>query len=232
MTEKKSKILVWDAPVRVFHWLMVLSFAGAYLTSEGERWRLVHVTLGYTMGGLIAFRILWGLVGTRYARFSSFVRAPYSVIRYLKSMLNGTPEHHIGHNPAGAVAIVMLILLGAVLVTTGWSIYNDVGGEWLEELHEVAGNLMLLVVGVHIAGVMVASWLHHENLARSMVTGMKEGTPSEGIRRPWRPLAAAILVAALGFCWFQWRSAPSQVLSGSVTLENAKYGSKGHDDDD
>lgn len=232
MTEKKSKILVWDAPVRVFHWLMVLSFAGAYLTSDGERWRLVHVTLGYTMGGLIAFRILWGLVGTRYARFSSFVRAPSSVIRYLKSMLNGTPEHHIGHNPAGAVAIVMLILLGAVLVTTGWSIYNDVGGEWLEELHEVAGNLMLLVVGVHIAGVMVASWLHHENLARSMVTGMKEGTASEGIRRPWRPLAAVIVVAALGFCWFQWQSAPSQALSGSVTLENAKYGSKGHDDDD
>ena len=68
------KVLVWDAPVRVFHWLMVASFAGAYLTAESERWRLLHVTLGYTMAGLVAFRIVWGLVGTRHARFASFVR--------------------------------------------------------------------------------------------------------------------------------------------------------------
>ncbi len=79
------KILVWDAPVRVFHWLMVFSFAGAYLTAESERWRMLHVTLGYTMAGLVVFRIVWGLVGTRYARFSDFVRvgAPLTVLIYL-----------------------------------------------------------------------------------------------------------------------------------------------------
>lgn len=69
------EVLVWDAPVRVFHWLMVLSFAGAYVTAESERWRLLHVTLGYTMAGLLAFRVVWGLVGTRHARFASFVQA-------------------------------------------------------------------------------------------------------------------------------------------------------------
>jgi len=234
MTEAKSKIRVWDAPVRVFHWVMVVSFAGAYLTSEGERWRLVHVSLGYTMGGLVAFRILWGLIGTRYARFSSFIRGPSAVMRYVKSMLNGKLEHHVGHNPAGAVAIVLLILLSAALVMTGWSIYNDVGGEWLEELHEVAGNLMLAVVGVHIGGVIVASWLHRENLVRAMMTGMKEGLPSEGISRSWRSLALMILVAVLGFWWVQWESAPSQTASASVsvTSENAKYGTRDHDDDD
>ena len=98
--------LVWDVPVRVFHWLLVLCFAGAWLTAESEHWRLVHVTLGYTMAGLVAFRVLWGLVGTRYARFASFVRGPSAVLGYLKSLIGRHPEHHTGHNPAGALAIV------------------------------------------------------------------------------------------------------------------------------
>ena len=178
MAEAKTKILVWDAPVRVFHWLLVLSFAGAYLTAESERWRLVHVSLGYTMGGLVAFRILWGLLGTRYARFANFVRGPAAVMRYGRALLRGQPEHHVGHNPAGAVAIVLLLLLSMALVASGWAIYNEVGGDWLEELHEVAANVMLAVVGVHVAGVVLASWLHRENLVRAMVTGKKEGPPT------------------------------------------------------
>ena len=83
------KVLVWDAPVRVFHWLMVFSFAGAYLTAESERWRLLHVSLGYTMAGLVAFRIVWGLIGTRHARFSDFVRGPVAIARYVGGMLRG-----------------------------------------------------------------------------------------------------------------------------------------------
>src|SRR5664279_4256436 len=106
----KTKIMVWDAPLRVFHWLMALSFAGAYVTAESEHWLLVHLTLGYTLGGLVAFRILWGLMGTRYARFGSFIRGPSAVLRYGSTLLNGKPEHHVGHNPAGAVAIVLLLL--------------------------------------------------------------------------------------------------------------------------
>ena len=89
-----TKIKVWDAPVRVFHWLMVLSFAGAYLSAESERWRLLHVTLGYTFGGLVAFRLVWGLVGTRYARFANFVRGPQAVLTYLRSLRKGQPQHH------------------------------------------------------------------------------------------------------------------------------------------
>jgi cytochrome b len=203
MTESTTptKILVWDAPVRVFHWLLVLSFAGAYLTAESERWRLVHVSLGYTLGGLVAFRILWGLIGTRYARFASFVRGPAAVVRYGRAMLSGKPEHHIGHNPAGAVAIVLLLLSSIVIVASGWAIYNDVGGHLVEELHEGASKVMLIVVGIHVAGVLVASWLHHENLVRAMVTGNKDGAPSEGIRRAWRPLAIVILLCVLGFWW-------------------------------
>lgn len=203
------KILVWDLPIRVFHWLMVLSFVGAYLTAESESWRLVHVTLGYTMAGLVVFRILWGLIGSRYARFSNFVRGYKSVARYVGSLLQGRPEHHIGHNPAGAVAIIGLLGLTLVVGVTGWATYNDIVGKWLEETHEVAANIMLAIVIVHIAGVVMASWLHHENLVGAMFSGRKLGTPAEGVRRTWRSVAVLMVVAVLGFWWMQWQSAPS-----------------------
>jgi cytochrome b len=204
----KSRILVWDAPVRVFHWLLVFSFAGAYLTSESERWRLVHVTLGYTMAGLLAFRLVWGIVGTRHARFASFVRGPTAVLAYLRSLLSGAPAHFTGHNPAGAVAIVLMLCAGAVIAATGWATYNEMGGDWLSELHEGAANAMLAVVVVHVAGVIVASRLHRENLARSMVTGSKTGDRADAIRSAWWPVALVILASALVFWWLQWKGAP------------------------
>lgn len=218
MAGKSSKILVWDAPVRLFHWLLVLSFAGAYLTAESERWRLVHVTLGYTLGGLVAFRVLWGLVGTRYARFGSFVRGPTAVISYLRSLFRRQPEHSVGHNPAGAVAIVLLLLSSAMVVASGWAIYNDVGGELLGELHEGASNFMLVVVAVHVAGVALASWLHHENLVAAMVTGQKAGTHMQGIARSWAWLALVLMVAVLGYWYLQWQSAPARVPGPAVPV--------------
>jgi cytochrome b len=222
------RILVWDAPVRLFHALMVLSFATAYLTAETERWRLLHVTAGYTMAGLVAFRLLWGLVGTRHARFASFVRGPRAVLAYLKGLLAGHPAHHVGHNPAGALAIVMLLGLTAVSVASGWSIYNEVGPDALEEVHEFAGNTMLLVVLVHVAGVIVSSRLHHENLARAMLTGRKAGLPADGVAHAWRSVAALMLVAVLGFWAWQWQSAPAP---GSLAAP-AMHGERGHDEDD
>lgn len=184
MTPHSSSIRVWDLPVRLFHWLMVASFAGAWLTAESERWRLVHVWLGYTMAGLVAFRLLWGVVGPRHARFVNFVRGPQAVLRYLKSLLSGHAEYHEGHNPAGALAIVALLGLAALTTTLGWATYNDLGGEWLEEAHEAAASAMLAVVGLHLAGVVVASLAHGENLVRAMITGRKpahaEADPQQG----------------------------------------------------
>ena len=200
-------VRVWDAPVRVFHWLMVLCFAGAYITAESEVWRLVHVTLGYTMAGLVAFRLVWGLMGSRYARFASFVRGPQAVLAYVRSMLRGQPEHHTGHNPAGALAIVAMLLLTAGIAASGWVVYNDLAGEWVAEVHEVLSHAMLLVVGIHVAGVVVASAMHGENLARAMVTGRKLGTPAEAIRSTWRVVAVLLLLAVLGFWALQWGSA-------------------------
>ena len=222
MQATDSRILVWDAPVRVFHWLMVLSFAGAWLTSESERWQLVHITLGYTMAGLIAFRLLWGLVGTRYARFAQFVRGPQAVWKYLHSLRTPRPQHHTGHNPAGALAIVLILLAGSALTLSGWANYNEIGGNWVEEFHEVLGNGMLLLVAVHVAGVVVSSRLHRENLARAMLTGRKDGAPSEGIRSSFAWLAAVLLALVLAFWWSQWRSAPHAAEQAVLTAPTTR----------
>jgi cytochrome b len=203
------KILVWDAPVRLFHWLMVASFAGAWLTAEGERWRLVHVTLGYTMAGLVLFRIVWGLWGTRYAKFSSFVRGPKAVARYVSNLLRGRHEPYAGHNPTGAIAIVALLGLTALVALSGWLMYNDFAGGWLGEAHEAAANAMLALVGAHVAAVAWTSWRLRENLVGAMITGRKAGKPEQGIARDWRGLAAVMLVAVLGFWWAQWAESPA-----------------------
>ncbi|MCM2253084.1 MAG: cytochrome b/b6 domain-containing protein [Ramlibacter sp.] len=223
------QVLVWDAPVRVFHWLMVLSFAGAWLTADSERWRLIHVTLGYTMAALVAFRILWGLVGTRPARFSSFLRGPAAAARYLRAALRGRPEHHTGHNPAGALAIAGLLLLAAGVTASGWAHYSDLGGHWLEEAHEAAASLMLALVLVHLAGVAVGSWLHRENLVRAMLSGRKSGAPQEAARRAWRGVAAIMLVAVVGFWVVQWNSAPA---GGADAALSGLAGGRHHDSDD
>jgi cytochrome b len=227
----QRKALVWDAPVRVFHWLLVASFAGAWLTAESERWRLAHVTLGYTMAGLVVFRLVWGLVGTRHARFASFVRGPRAIGGYLRSLLRGRPERHTGHNPAGALAIVALLLLAASVAFTGWATYTDAAGHWVGELHEGIASAMLALVGVHVAAVLATSWLHRENLVASMITGRKPAPRHDAIRAPWRSVAAAMLVAVLGFWWMQWQSAPA---GGIVATSAAAHGSTmtGDDGDD
>lgn len=179
----RNKILVWDLPTRLFHWLLAASFIGAFLTAESEYWRDIHVALGYTVVGLIGFRLVWGVVGSRYARFSSFAFGSSKVVAYLKSLLGGSPQHYVGHNPAGSWVIYGLLLLGLLTGASGYATYNELGGEWLEELHEAAANTMLALVGVHVAGVLVSSLLHRENLVRSMIDGYKHGEAGAGIRR-------------------------------------------------
>lgn len=214
------KILVWDLPVRVFHWLVVFCFAGAYLTSESESWRLVHVTLGYTMAGLVAFRLFWGVFGTRHARFSNFVRGPKAVIRYLGGAFRRAGGQGVGHNPAGALAIVALLGLAIAVTGSGWANYQELGGHWLEEVHEVAANAMLALIGVHVAGVLVASWLHRQNLVGAMFTGRKPGPAEDGLRHSWRIVALVMVIAVLGFWWVQWDSA----YAGDPPVASSRHG--------
>lgn len=193
-----NRILVWDWPTRVGHWLMALSFLVAYVTGDSEEWRLVHVMAGGALAGLVVFRLVWGLVGTRHARFAAFLRSPVAAGRYLLGLAAGRAEHHTGHNPAGAWAIVALLGLGLLAAASGWPVYQEIGGEWLEEFHEGAVNGMLAVVGLHLAGVVVGSVSHRENLARAMLTGYKLGAPDEALAsaRVW---AVPILLGVAGY---------------------------------
>lgn len=195
--QEKSK--VWDLPVRVFHWGLAASFAGAYVLSESERLRNVHVALGYGALALIAFRILWGFVGSRYARFASFAYGPGAALRYLRDALRGRPQHYTGHNPAGSWAVYAILLVGLATGVTGYLQYNDLGGESLEELHEVMANAWLVLVGLHVAGVVFSSFVHRENLALAMVTGRKRGEDGIAWPRTVRGVGLGLATALAGF---------------------------------
>lgn len=173
MHANEKPIRVWDLPTRLFHWLLAASFATAFITSESEKWRDVHVLAGYTLAALIAFRILWGFVGGGYSRFAEFLPTPRKLIDYLKSLLAGKPRHYVGHNPAGAVAIFLLLGLGIAATASGYAAFNEFGGHFMEEAHEAAANGMMAMVAIHLAGVIISSWLHRENLVLAMVTGWK-----------------------------------------------------------
>ncbi len=197
-----DRILVWDWPTRVGHWLMALSFLIAYVTGESEAWRLVHAMAGGALAAIVVFRLVWGVLGSRHARFASFVRGPAAAWRYLGGLARGRATHHTGHNPAGAWAI--LALLGLALLTTlsGWLYYQDMGGDWLESMHEATAGIMLGVVAVHLAGVLLGSLAHGENLAAAMLTGYKRGPAAEAIARSWAWLAWLLPGFALLGAWW------------------------------
>ena len=192
-----QKILVWDWPVRLGHWLIVGGFILAWLTSESETFRLVHALAGGVVVAVALFRLPWGWIGSRYARFVDFVHGPGAVVDYLGGLLQRQPGDHVGHNPAGGWAILLLLGLGLITGASGWTIYNDLGGDWLEELHEGLAATLLAVVVVHVAGVVTGSLAHRENLVRAMLTGRKHGAPEAAIASA-RPLAAIVLIAWVG----------------------------------
>lgn len=193
---QSGKVLIWDLPLRIFHWTLAAAFAGAYFLAESERLRNVHVVLGYTVLGLIGFRLLWGVAGTRWARFRSFAFGPRALIEYITELVTGHARRYIGHNPAGSWAIFGMILLALLTGVTGWCTEQNIGGEGLEDLHGAIANAWAALVVVHVAGVVVESWVHRENLVAAMVTGYKRGTRGDatGASR-WRAgVALAVLV--------------------------------------
>jgi cytochrome b len=202
-----QRILVWDAPTRVFHWLQVLSFSAAYLTAFSERMRNYHVALGYILLGLLVFRLLWGFVGTRYARFRSFLFNPKEVVVYLLTMAKGKPAHYLGHNPAGSVSVWLLLALGLFICVTGVMALQDDASDLVVDLHGLATNVMLGVIVLHLIGVLMSSILHHENLVPSMFTGLKSAESDEAIRRSYKWLGV-LMVAAVIIFWFAYVKRP------------------------
>ena len=223
----KSRVLVWDLPTRVFHWLLALSFTGAFVTAESERYRDVHVLLGYSVLGLVVFRLVWGLVGTRYVRFGSFAYGPRSVATYVKSLFTRSPQRYVGHNPAGSWAIYGLLALSLLAGVSGYATYADIGGRWMEEAHEALATALLALVSVHIAGVVLSSLLHGENLVRSMLSGYKRGKTGEGIARSHRLIGAALVAAVAAL----WVAGPDSLSPTSTDAGHAAASVKYHTSD-
>jgi cytochrome b len=193
------RILVWDAPTRIFHWLLVGSFIGAFVTSDSERQRAVHILFGATLLLLIAFRLVWGIVGTRYVRFASFAFGPRDVLRYLRGVATLTGRRYLGHTPAGSWAIWLMLGLGLAVGATGYAAQYD-GPEWIEETHGALAWALLAVVVVHVAGVVLGSVLHRENLVGAMITGRKRGDAAHAIAGS-RWLVGAALAALVLAVW-------------------------------
>jgi len=187
MKTKIPQVKVWDRFVRLFHWLLVAAVLTAYF-SEGEpRW--LHTTAGYTVATLVLLRIVWGFIGPRHARFADFVYPPRAVFAYLAALVRRAPLRYLGHNPAGGAMVVVILLMLLATTTMGLMLYavHDGGGPFslfiqkgpeafahsLEEIHEILANITITLAVIHVAGVLVNSWLHRENLIKSMLTGYK-----------------------------------------------------------
>jgi cytochrome b len=187
-----QRVKVWDLPLRLFHWALVIAIAIAFLSAEEDsalnEW---HVLSGWIAGVLIVFRVVWGFVGGEHSRFSDFVH-PSHIPDHVSDLLRGRAEATLGHNPLGAMSVLLLLVLIAATVWTG-----AFGGESVEDLHEIIGWTLLAIVALHVAAVIVMSVLQRENLARAMVTGDKPAARHLGAVDSRPPSLIGIILALL-----------------------------------
>ncbi|MDH3694170.1 MAG: cytochrome b/b6 domain-containing protein [Gammaproteobacteria bacterium] len=166
------QIKVWDPFVRLFHWSVVILFLTNYWLIESGS---LHDWLGYTLAALVAMRLIWGVIGSPYARFSNFFPTPRRLKSYLSNLMNGQPTRNVGHNPIGSMMILILLSLLIVLSISGWMIGLDMfwGVDWVETLHETTANIIQILVVFHVAAVLAADLWHKEGLLKAMITGWK-----------------------------------------------------------
>jgi cytochrome b len=198
-----------DAFTRTLHALLALSFVGAYLTAGSEGFKLVHVSSGYTVGGLLVARAVWGLLGPRHTRWS----AMWGKLRGLGDWLRGVQKGHVAWRQAQnlymAAAVLTVLLAIAPVVLTGYAMEQEWTGDWMEEVHEFFGNFMLAAVLTHTSGVVVLSLLRGRNLATPMLTGRVEGKGPDLIQSNHWFWAVLLLIAVLGFGFWQWQQSSS-----------------------
>ena len=180
-TDVRIWVRVWDPLIRLFHWSLAASFAVAWLSARASD--DLHMLAGYTAGGLVLLRVVWGVIGTPYARFTGFVRSPRTVMAYIRAILRGTEARHVGHNPAGGAMILALLAGIVATATTGWLLTTDAfwGDERMQHLHRWSAYGVLLLVAGHLAGVALASFRHRENLVAAMIVGRKRAADGETV---------------------------------------------------
>ena len=219
---------IWDAPTRLFHWLLVILMGVSWYTAEKHHME-IHRWSGYAVLGLILFRIYWGLVGSETARFSGFVKGPKRTLAYLRTLPGRAASHTVGHNPVGAVSVVAILLAVAAQVIFGLFAVDIDGlesgplsymvsfdtGRLFAKLHGWSFNVLLVLAGIHIAAVLFYLFYKRENLIRPMVTGRRrfDTTPAAPRMAPlWLALIGVVIAA--GMVWFVMQGLKPSLLLG------------------
>jgi cytochrome b len=238
-----KRILVWDIPIRLFHWLLAGSFVGAFaianLVDDESALFSVHMLLGGTVAFMVLLRIVWGFVGSRYARFDSFSFSPGALLGYLKGAFTQGDKLHVGHNPATSLTAVAMFVLLVGLGVTG--VLMSSGAEIVEEIHEVLAWGMVVLVGAHVAGIIWHTIRHKDNIALGMLDGRKRGEPSRKIRSA-HPVVGVVFLVLTGL-WSWGLVSNYDVPSGRLTVpitgqtlqvgEGEEHGEhEEHDDED
>jgi len=210
-----GKILVWDLPLRLFHWLLVALVIVSVISAEvGGNAMQIHMLSGYTILALVLFRILWGFAGSTHARFASFVRGPAAVIAYLRGLPRNEAGQHLGHNPAGAWSVILMLALLLLQAATGLFANDDISTEGplaklvsktlsdrITGIHQFNVVLLYVLIGLHLSAVAFYVFYKRDNLVKPMLTGFKDaatgiGDTGQTQGRTW--LAALLLAACTG----------------------------------
>lgn len=228
----QTLVLVWDLPTRVFHALfgaaVLATCAIAFLGDDDSSAFPYHGMIGLTCWVMVAWRLLWGVIGSRYARFGSFLYGPGAVFKYVRHAITGGGERHVGHNPGSSYAIFAFFGLMLALAVSGYLMATGTRG--IKDIHEVLAYVMLGLIGAHLLGVIMHTIRWRENIAASMLHGRKNISEDAGIRSA-RPIAAlglmALASATLGVLVFRYdpgtRTTSVPGLSQSLKLGDAPY---------
>ncbi len=229
--------LVWDLPLRAFHWLFAASILASWGTAKlGFTWMVWHIRLGYWMMGLLLFRIVWGFIGPRHARFTSFLKGPSAVLRYAKGLTGrGEAIASVGHNPLGGLMVILMLLLVAFQVSTGLFATDDIAytgpfnpsvsghtGEFLTALHHWNFNLIWAAIALHVGAIAYYAFVKRQNLVPAMLHGRKpaQAVPQgEAITSSelWKALAVMIVAAAIVYGILSL--APAPPAAGSLNFD-------------
>ena len=210
-------VRVWDLPVRLFHWWLVLLMVISFTTGKlGGNWLQWHFISGYSILALVLFRIIWGLIGSHTARFSSFLRGPAHVFRYGRSLLGGPPQFHAGHNPLGGLMVVLMLLLLLLQATTGLFVDDDIATRGpladkvsdatvslMTRIHRININVLLACVALHISAALFYLFVKKDNLIRPMFTGVKD-VPSDHPEPAMSRTGTALILIAIAAAFVTW----------------------------
>ncbi|MBM6551544.1 cytochrome b/b6 domain-containing protein [Marinomonas ostreistagni] len=216
-----KKVLVWDWPVRVMHWLMVILFTGLILTGRADEdyWQW-HFYMGYSLSAVIIARLLYGFLGSSFARFKQFLYHPMEVLGYVKTLLIGRGKAYLGHNPVGGIMVLVLLLALSLQWLSGlftsddifWfgPLYGALGEAFnsqMSSLHHLLPDILLILVALHIVAVLYHELRFKERLVAAMVHGRKvihgqeRDTPEQAIKTPRLGVTVSLMVA---LAWLAW----------------------------